>query len=157
MLAQSVSKRSAKDLTPFGKEISSLMMEVMLPMTEYTGQLRGLGSGIAAKGKITKENIENLQALAYELQSLNKKLQNKMIKITTKYPSKLSSNIINKIENIDKQVQDYIAFIQNKLIKNPKNVNPDAYFDKGTQLIASIVKVYDVTNQALLEDSKGWL
>jgi hypothetical protein len=157
MLAQSVSKRSAKDLTPFGKEISSVMMEVMLPMTEYTGQLRGLGSGIAAKGKITKENIENLQALAYELQSLNKKLQNKMIKITAKYPSKLSSNIINKIENIDKQVQDYIAFIQNKLIKNPKNVNPDAYFDKGTQLIASIVKVYDVTNQALLEDSKGWL
>ena len=50
MLAQTVSKRSAKDLNPFGQETSLIMMETMLPMTEYVGQLRGFGSGLAAKG-----------------------------------------------------------------------------------------------------------
>jgi hypothetical protein len=157
MLAQSVSKRFAKDLTPFGKDISSVMMEVMLPMTEYTGRLRGLGAGIAAKGKVTKSDIENIQALAYELQSLNKKLQNKMTQIVAKYPNELGSNINNELAVINKGVKSYTGFAQNKLLKNPTKVDPDKYFDQGTALITAIIKAYDTSNKAILENSKGWI
>ncbi len=156
MLAQSVSKRFAKDLSPFGKEISSTMMEDMLPMTEYTGQLRGMGAGIAAKGKITKEQRENLMPLLYQLKTFNKKLQNSMLQITAKYPNKLPKTINSELSTINKYAVAYISLAQKKLLKNPAKVNPDTYFDQGTQLITAIIKAYNTSNKAILEDSKGW-
>ena len=156
MLAQSVSKRFAKDLSPFGKDISAAMMENMLPMTEYTGQLRGLGSGIAAKGKITKENMENLMALMYQLQTFNKKLQDNMLKIIAKYPKKMPKEISTELSTIDKNVKDYITLTQKRLLKHPDQVDSDDYFDKGTDLINSIIKAYNTSNKAIMEDSKGW-
>jgi Mg2+ and Co2+ transporter CorA len=157
MLAQSVAKRFAKDLSSFGKDTSSIMMEVMLPMTEYTGRLRGKGAGIAAKGKITKADMEAIMALEYQLQSLNKKLQNRMTQLVAKYPNKLPGVINNELATIDKDVKDYINLVQKKLLTDPSKVDPDAYFDQGTELISAIVKAYDTCNRAIMEDSKGWL
>jgi hypothetical protein len=48
MLAQTVGKRGGEHMTPFAQEASFVMMEEMLPLSEYVGQLRGMGSGIAA-------------------------------------------------------------------------------------------------------------
>jgi hypothetical protein len=157
MLAQSVAKRFAKDLTPFSKEISSTMMEIMLPMTEQTGRLRGLGAGIAAKGKVTKGNIQDIKVLSYELQSLNKKLQESMQKIVAKYPGKLPANISSELSAINKGVQTYSAFAEKKLLTKPQQVDADTYFDKGTKLISTIIKVYNTSNKAIMEDAKGWL
>jgi len=157
MLAQSVSKRFAKDLTPFGKEISSAMMEIMLPMTEYTGRLRGLGAGIAAKGKITKSQAQDIQALAFELQSLNKKLQKRMTQIIAKHPGQLAENISSELSAINQGVKEYTAFAEKRLLKNPQQVDADKYFDKGTELITTVIQAYDTSNKAILEDAKGWL
>ena len=156
MLAQSVAKRFAKDLTPFGKDISAAMMEIMLPMTEYTGQLRGLGAGIAAKGQITKQDVENIKLLSYQLQLFNKKLQAAMTKIIATHPNKLPEKINNQLSSINKQVKAYTTFAENTLIKNPQEVDADIYFDNGTRLISAIIKVYDTSNEAIMEDAKGW-
>jgi len=157
MLAQSVSKRFSKDLTPFGKDISAVMMETMLPMTEYTGRLRGLGAGIAAKGKVSKEDMENIAMLSYKLQSLNEKLQENMTKIIAKHPNKLPSKINQDLSSINKKVKEYTRFAQKTLLQEPKKVDPDTYFDKGTELITAIIKVYDTSNAAIMEDAKGWI
>ena len=157
MLAQSVSKRFAKDLTPFGKDISAVMMEIMLPMTEYTGRLRGLGAGVAAKGEVSKEDMENIAMLAYKLQSLNEKLQESMTQIIAKYPKKLPQEINQELDAINKGVKEYTSFAQRTLLTQPKTVDPDDYFDKGTALISAIIKVYDTSNKAIAEDAKGWL
>jgi len=157
MLAQSVSKRFSKDLTPFGKEISSVMMEIMLPMTEYTGRLRGLGAGIAARGKITKDDMENIAMLSYKLHSLNKKLQEQMTQIIATYHNKLPASINQQLTLINDGVTAYTTFAQKKLLKNPQDVDPDEYFDQGTKLISAIIKAYDMSNKAIMEDAKGWL
>jgi len=157
MLAQSVSKRFAKDLTPFGKDISAVMMEIMLPMTEYTGRLRGLGAGIAAKGEINKDDMETIAMLAYKLKSLNEKLQEDMTQIIAKYPKKLPSSINQELSVINKGVKNYTNFAQRTLLTQPKTVDPDDYFDEGTKLISAIIKVYDTSNKAIAEDAKGWL
>ena len=157
MLAQSVSKRFAKDLTPFGKDISSVMMEIMLPMTEYTGRLRGMGAGIAAKGKVTKEQIQDMKALSYELQSLNKKLQKSMMQLIAKYPKQLPQKINSELATVNKGVKAYSASAEKKLLVNPKKVDADKYFDNGTKLISTIIKAYDTSNKAIMEDAKGWL
>ena len=156
MLAQSVLKRFSKDLTPFGKDISSVMMEIMLPMTEYTGRLRGLGAGVAAKGKVTKEDMESIAMLAYKLKSLNEKLQKNMTQIIAKYPKKLPSTINQELAAIDQGVKEYTAFAQKDLLMHPETVDPDDYFDKGTALITAIIKLYDTSNKAIAEDAKGW-
>ncbi len=157
MLAQSVNKRFSKDLTPFAKKTSYVMMEIILPMTEYTGRLRGFGAGIAAKGKITKKEIENIKALAYQLQSSNKKLQEEMTQVVEKYTKKLPLTISSELSLINKDVKEYTLFATQDLVSHPKRVNPDKYFDKGTELISDIIKAYDTLNKAILEDSKGWL
>jgi hypothetical protein len=157
MLAQSVSKRFAKDLSPFGKEISAVMMEIMLPMTEYTGQLRGLGAGIAAKGKISQDDMESIAELSYSLKSLNEKLQDQMTHIIATYPSKLPASINKELTSINKRVEAYIKLATKTLLKDPKKVDPDAYFDEGTALISAIIEAYDTSNSAIMEDSKGWI
>ncbi|MEN4045996.1 nitrate- and nitrite sensing domain-containing protein [Sulfurimonas sp. NWX367] len=156
MLAQSVNKRFAKDLTPFAKNTSSVMMEIMLPMTEYTGRLRGFGAGIAAKGKITKKEIENLQVLAYQLQSSNKKLQEEMTQILSNYSNILPSNINSELSLINRDVKEYTLLATQDLVSHPEHINADTYFNKGTEVISDIIKAYDTLNKAILEDSKGW-
>ncbi|RLA77491.1 MAG: hypothetical protein DRG78_17345 [Epsilonproteobacteria bacterium] len=157
MLAQTISKRSAKELNPFGQEASAVMMEVMLPMTEYVGQLRGLGSGLAAKGSRTEDELAKILVLVNEVQNLNTKLQSDMNRLVSKYPDKISSNVTTEISAINQSANSYGKFAQSKFAKDIKNIDPNRYFENGTKLISKIIKAYNTTNSAILEDSKGWL
>jgi len=157
MLAQTISKRSAKELNPFGQEASAVMMEIMLPMTEYVGQLRGFGSGLAAKGTAGENELAKINVLVNEVKTLNIKLQSDMNKIISKYPGKLSSSIGSEVSAIKQSADSYTNFAQNKFAKDIKNIDPNIYFENGTELISKIIKAYNTNNSAILEDSKGWL
>ena len=157
MLAQTVSKRSSQDLNPFGQEASATMMEVMLPMTEYVGQLRGFGSGLAAKGKRSKDDLAKVQLFINEIKTLNLKLQSDLNKLVSKYPLKLSSSITGEALAINQSASAYTKFSQTKFTKDIKNIDPNTYFENGTQLISKIIKAYNTINSAILEDSKGWI
>ncbi len=156
MLAQTVSKRSTKELNPFGQEASAVMMEVMLPMTEYVGQLRGFGSGLAAKGSRSEDELAKVLVLVSEVKTLNIKLQSDMNKLISKYPSKLSPDITTEISAINQSANSYTEFAQNKFENDIKNIDPNRYFEDGTKLISKIIKAYNTINSAILEDSKGW-
>ena len=157
MLAQTVSKRSAKELNPFGQEASAVMMEIMLPMTEYVGQLRGFGSGLAAKGERSENELAKVLVLVNEVKTLNIKLQSDMNKLISKYPGKLSSSISSEVSAINQSANSYTKFAQSKFAKDIKNIDPNTYFENGTKLISKIIKAYNTNNSAILEDSKGWL
>ena len=157
MLAQTVSKRSAIELNPFGQEASVIMMEIMLPMTEYVGQLRGFGSGLAAKGKRSEDELAKVLVLVNEVKTLNTKLQSDMNKLISKYPGKLSSSISDEVSAINQSASSYTTFAQNKFTNNIKKIDPNTYFENGTELISKIIKAYNTNNSAILEDSKGWL
>ena len=157
MLAQSVSKRASKNLNPLGVDASAIMMETMLPMTEYVGQLRGFGSGLAAKGVAGKSELEKVFVLVNEIETLNSDLQKQVAKLTSKHPNKVSSKIDSELLDIDKASKAYTNFAKDKFINDIKSINPNDYFDEGTRLISKILKAYDTVNQALLDDSKGWI
>jgi hypothetical protein len=156
MLAQTVSQRTAKSLNEFGKETSSVMMESMLPLTEYVGRLRGYGAGVAAKNKVTKSDIEKIYALSNEVKRINATLGEQMNQLLNRYSNKFSTSLKSEIAAIDKAVKEYTFLAEKKLLKNPESVDPDEYFEKGTDLINLIVKAYKTCNRAVLEDSKGW-
>ncbi len=156
MLAQTVNQRTAKKLNGFGKEASVVLMETMLPLTEYVGRLRGYGAGIAAKNKVIKSDIEKVYALSTEIKTLNGKLMEQMSALSSKHSGKLPSNLSSQVNAIDKAVKDYVRLAEKKLLKHPEQVDADEYFEKGTELIGRIIKAYNSINRAILEDSKGW-
>jgi hypothetical protein len=156
MLAQTISERSSKDLNPFGKEASYIMMRSILPLTEYVGQLRGYGSGVAARKVITKSDIEQIYLLANEVTTYNNTFQEEMNALISKYPSNLPKSIREEINNINTEVKEFLFISSKTLIKTPEKVDPDIFFEEGTKLIETIIKAYNSCNRAILEDSKGW-
>jgi len=157
MLAQTISKRFAKDLNPFGQEVSSIMMEVMLPMTEYVGQMRGFGAGLAAKGRVSKTELEKIMVLSSQIKKLNTQLQQKMSVLIAKYGDKFASNIGGEVAVVDELARNYTSFAESKFMNDVKSIDPNTYFDNGTKLISAIIKAYNTNNKAMLEDSKGWI
>ncbi len=156
MLAQSISERTSKSLTSFGRAASTIMMKVMLPMTEYTGRLRGLGAGLAAKGKVTRDGLERIKALSYQLLSLNKDLQSQLNSLYAEYQNKLPAKILKQLSVVNNGIQRYTSYAQIHFATNPKAIDPSIFFNKGTTLISKIISIYDTTNKAILEASKGW-
>jgi len=157
MLAQTVSQRSSKNLNPFGKEASTIMMETMLPLTEYVGQLRGFGSGLAARGKVQKSDIEKVYLLVNEVTNLNNTFQDEMDALKAKFSDELPSTIAAEVDSVNKAVKAYTTLASKKLLKSPKEVDPDTYFEQGTELIDTVIKAYKSLNRAILKDSEGWL
>lgn len=157
MLAQTVSKRSAEHMTPFAKDASFVMMEQMLPLTEYVGQLRGYGSGIAAKGAITPEQKENLSAIITGLASLNKELQARIKNVLSSGKKYYPYDAEERAVKMNSAVEAYVEFAKKEFYKESISINPDNYFTNGTEIITQIIWIYDATNKAVLEDSKGWL
>ena len=157
MLAQTVNRRFEKDLNPFGKDVSGIMMEIMLPLTEYVGQMRGFGAGLAAKGSVSEKELNKINILSNQIKKLNEKLQQKMIQLISEYSSKLPQGIENEILEIHNAVEDYTSFAENKFKNDIESVEPNNYFDDGTKLISLIIKAYNSNNKALLKDSEGWI
>lgn len=156
-LAQMVSKRSSEHMSPFAKEASQVMMEQMLPLTENVGQLRGMGSGIAAKGETTTEQREKLLIMISETNKINDNLQRNMKDLVSKGSSHYNQDIGSKVSKMNDSIQSYTAFIKKEFYKDAVKVNPDNYFDTGTQIIVQIISIYNETNKAILDNSKGWI
>lgn len=157
MLAQTVGKRASEHMSPFAKEASFIMMEQMLPLSEYVGQLRGFGSGIAAKGQITTEQKETLMLIMSEVVALNKELQKNMKKLMLLAKKEYVQSAQDSIAKVDTLSNKYVEFAKREFYLENITVNPDNYFVDGTEIISQIIKAYDLTNRIILEDSKGWL
>ena len=157
MLAQTVSKRSAEHMTPFAKDASFVMMEQMLPLSEYVGQLRGYGSGIAAKAAITQEQKENLSIIIADLSTLHKELQTRVKNVLSGGKKYYPQDLEAKVAKMNSSLEVYVDFAKKEFSKESIAINPDDYFTNGTEIITQIISLYDATNKAVLEDSKGWL
>ena len=157
MLAQTVGKRGAEHMSPFAKEASFTMMEQMLPLTEYVGQLRGYGSGVAAKGTITQEQKAKLSTIIADIVALNKIFQSSMKNVIVSGKKYYTQDTEAKVTKINSLVETYTEFAKKEFFKENISIKPDDYFSNGTEIITQIIGVYDATNKAILEDSKGWL
>ncbi|WP_457747983.1 nitrate- and nitrite sensing domain-containing protein [Sulfurimonas sp.] len=156
MLAQTVSKRLSSKLTPCGKDGAHTMMEIMLPLTENVGQLRGFGAGLAAKKHASKKELAKLNVLVKRVKAFNKKMQNQITTLAENYPKKVDKSILTDAQNINTKILAYTSLVQNRFKTKKILVNPDNFFDEGTDIISNIVTVYNKINKAVLKDSKGW-
>ncbi len=158
MLAQSVSKRASKDLNPLGQELSSVMMETILPLTEYVGELRGMGSGVLAKKSITKEQKAQMIAISAQAKDFTQRFVKKLRAIRAKYGRSCDPTVKIKLTRMQSASNKYLILTQKEILnKKTMSYDTDEYFENGTELISKIIEIYDITNQVILKDSKGWL
>jgi len=158
MLAQSVSKRSSSDLNPLGRKLSVVMMEVMLPLTEYVGQLRGMGSGIVAKKRMTKIERSQMDAISNKIKEYTQQLVKDILAIRKKYARSCNPDMEIKLTRMQSASNKYLILTNRELLTKKKiSYDTDKYFEDGTELISKIIDIYDTTNQVILSDSKGWL
>jgi methyl-accepting chemotaxis protein len=158
MLAQTISKRSAKELNPVGQKLSAVMMETILPLCEYVGQMRGMGSGIATKGSITPMQNAQILAMIDEIETLSSKLISDIKVVASSHSGSFDSSINSKLDGIDKAARKYVALTTKELLQKKKiNYDSSTYFDEGTALISKLIDVYNDCNKVIMSDSKGWL
>ena len=157
MLAQTVSKQGSKDLNPLAKEVSIVMMEVILPMTEQVGRMRGMGSGIIAKGKITETQKFKMLAMLSEIDDLQDQLQNDLKSIIAKHDSSSCGSSTNQnLAALKKSVKKYTALTSAKVLKGGAGLDSSAYFTEGTDIISILINIFNSNNKSILADSKGF-
>jgi len=157
MLAQTVSKQGSKDLNPLGQEASVVMMEVILPLTEQIGRMRGMGSGIVAKGTVTNHQKFAITAMLSEIAELESKLQIDLKVIIAQHKDKYDNNINNNLSSLNKAISEYTTLTKTKIMTGGKGLNSDDYFTQGTDIISILINIFNSNNKAILEDSKGWI
>lgn len=156
MLAQTVSKQSSKDLNPLGQEVSIVMMEVILPMTEQVGRMRGMGSGIIAKGAITDTQKFKMLAMLGEIDALENTLQSDIKAIIAKHGGNCDVSTEKNLAALKKSVKKYTTLTNARVLKGGAGLDSSAYFTEGTDIISILINIFNSNNKSILADSKGF-
>ena len=158
MLAQTVSKQGSKNLNKFGQEASNVMMETILPLTEQIGRMRGMGSGIIAKKAITKDQKFALKTMLAEIDDLESKLQNQMTMLISSNQSYFKASTSRDLGDLHSAIKSYTNLTNSKVLSgNVSGITSSEYFDKGTEIITLLMKIFDANRKAVVTDSDGWL
>jgi len=156
MLAQTVSKKGFQNLNAFSKSTSSIMLETILPLSESLGQLRALGSGIAAKKDITKNDKYKIEALLQEIKSLSSKLHEELTAAAHQYKKKYNVNLDTELLKVENIIKTFSRFTRKELLTKNISIDSMTYFDKGTNTVDSVIRLFDINSRAITSDSKGW-
>lgn len=146
--AKIVSYRSKITRNSLGQEITDLLTKVLLPMIEDIAQVRGIGSGVIAKGKIDKEEIGKILALSADVNTLREKMEEKMQEILTEYSTVYNDDTYKAVDFISKKIEKYMNSTANMLISSPNNVDSDQYFKDGTAIINMLLKLQKINYRA---------
>lgn len=157
MLAQTISKQGSKDLNPLGQEASVIMMEVILPLTEQVGRMRGMGSGIVAKGAINETQKFSMISMLGEIADLESELQKSMSMIMSGNSDKYDSTVTSNLVSANKAIIEYSSLTNTKVLKGGSGLDAGDYFIQGTDIISTLINIFNSNNKAIIEDSKGWI
>ncbi len=138
------------DGSKFEKSASDVMMNQIMRLTEGLGKLRGLGSGIAARGECEDEEVEYMEGYVEEV---NKNMTNvivSMVALNKSYGKKYPSGLTKKLTKYKRDVLAYIKLAETKLIEKENiKIDSNQYFKQGTDLIGGAIKFYKMNSKAL--------
>jgi len=115
-----------------------MMNNTLLPLTENIGKLRGMGSGIVARGSCNKSETPKMQMFATNIETYRIQMQ-KYFK--TNGCRRFSTR---KLAQFNLKIEDYTVLVEEKVL-GKKEIKLDAnnYFDQGTGCITDIVSIYN--------------
>lgn len=125
------------------------MIDDLTMVAEYSGRIRGLGTGIAAKGEFVGKNYSKLSSLVQVLGDHKRRLAFKLKHILAGDPElagAFSSESREAVEAID----SLISFIRgNMLSVDTLSVESKLVFETGTQVIGKAFALFDRIDAAL--------
>ena len=121
-----------------------LLNGTVLPLTENIGKMRGMGSGIVARGTCKDIETPKMQAFASEIVRYKEDMMGYLKKHT--YAALTKSDL----RTINKNIVDYTKLTTSKVIGQEKiDLDANNFFDQGTGCIKDVLKVYKVVADTL--------
>lgn|GEM_PF-1783590 len=149
---QRIQRHFFADADPFARQISSLMVADLLPLSEEIGKLRGIGAGAIARSSCEDEEAEMMQASVRAIRSYLDKSLSDLKSLRTRYGSHLPEDFGKRTDELRKKIDDYIAFAEKRIIsKEAIDENPNTYFERGTEIITEIMDLYAAGESLLLD------
>ena len=147
-----VQKKLYGDGSVFEQKASDVMMNQIMRLTEGLGKLRGLGSGIAARGECEDEEIDYMEEYVEEVNDNMANVINSMVALNKTYGDKYPAGLNPKLSKYKKDVEIYTKLAKTKLIgQDSIEVDSNKYFSQGTALIGGAIKFYKMNEKALKE------
>jgi hypothetical protein len=118
--------------------------QTLLPLTENIGKMRGMGSGIGARGKCRKEETPKMLSFADEIE----RYRDEMAKYLSKHPVVSAE----QVKRVNEKIAAYVKLTKEKVIGKQKiSLDPNKYFDQGTACISEVTKVYNAVSKTIDE------
>ena len=108
----------------------------------YVGQLRGLGTGIAAKGKLTQEDHARLMFLVTQIQGSVQSLD-RSVKSAVRYNPGLEAKLGALSANAVTASDNYLTLANSELIRSGVNIDAPKFYSAGTNTIDSLFRLYE--------------
>ena len=134
-----------------------VFVEELPGLIEVTGQTRGVGAGIAAKGSFTSDSFIALSNYHKQLSNIRNSVEHSLAG-ALQSSSKL--NVLNNaINSFDTAVKTFIRETKESLLDPDEvSISSNDYFSAGTQVIDKTLSLLDLTYQQLhqaLDDRKS--
>lgn len=122
----------------------NFLNQVLLPLSENIGKMRGLGSGLVAKGYCNKKEAKTMEGFVSEIQRYAMLLKYHM-------SARRHENMgFSEVKSIHKSIKDYMELTKRKVIGQYEiELVTNEYFDQGTDNISKILKIYNIISSAL--------
>jgi len=121
-----------------------LLNNVLLPLTENIGKMRGMGSGIVARGYCQEKEAIKMQSFVDEIQRYTLLLENHMSGVAYTALGQ------NEFYVIRRNINDYAELTLDEVIgKSDIKLITNEYFDQGTAAISDVLKIYNVISSSL--------
>ncbi len=116
----------------------SMLNSTLLPLTENIGKLRGMGSGIVARGTCKEIETPKMQSFATNIEQYRDQMKKYLDKHNY---AKLSKN---DLEAVNAKIAAYAKLTQESVIGQEEiNLDANKFFDQGTACIGGVLKVYN--------------
>lgn len=115
----------------------SMLNSTLLPLTENIGKLRGMGSGIVARGTCNEAETPKMQTFATNIETYRNQMKLYLDKHSYKTLSK------NDLAAVNAKIADYAQLTQESVIGQDEiTLDANKFFDQGTACIGGVLKVY---------------
>jgi len=122
----------------------TMMNQTLLPLTENIGKLRGMGSGIVARGSCNEKETPKMKLFASNIEKYRVEMQAYFKKNGCRRFS------TRKLAQFDVKIADYTTLVNQKVIgQETITLDANKYFDQGTACIGDVVSIYDAMAEEL--------
>ncbi len=122
----------------------SIVNNVLLPLTENIGKMRGLGSGIVARTYCKEEESLKMRAFVKEIDQYRTGLMSYLQGKRFEALSQL------QIDQVNQYIQEYTHLTQQRVIDQKAiELDTNGYFDQGTSAISDVLRIYSTMMEVL--------